>query len=146
MSGYDARRHRLGGCAVTCAVSLAISVLAAGPAGAARGGNNDTQTCASAADGRRSFSHAGAPFRNQGDCVNDGAQGLALQPGPLDPQTACLSLAGRPSFRNGADGSWTCTYQAHPGPREPTVLEEQCSGGLRPTVDEGVVTAFCIPE
>lgn len=93
-------------------------------------------------------SHTGASFKNQGDCVNDGAQGLAAQPGPLDPQTVCLSIDGRPSYANGTDGSWTCRYLTPPGPAQPTTLEEPCGAGegsLQVSNEDGEVIATCYP-
>jgi hypothetical protein len=103
---------------------------------------------AAAADGRPSARTPGRRSRTKGDCVNDGAQGLAAQPGPLDPQTVCLSIPGRPSFTNGTDGSWTCRYLTPPGPAQPTSLEEPCGAGegsLQVSDDDGLVVATCYP-
>ena len=44
-------------------------------------------------------SNAGASFSNQGDCVNDGAKGLAAQPVPLDPQTGVPEHPGTPQLQ-----------------------------------------------
>ena len=84
--------HRPKGLAAIGALAAAVSAIAAGPAEAAHGGNNGTAKVCQRGGWTTLGSHTGAPFTNQGDCVNDGAQGLAAQPNPLDPQTACLSI------------------------------------------------------
>jgi hypothetical protein len=94
----------------------------------------------------------GEPFENQGDCVNDGAQGLGVQPGPADPQRACLSLPGRPTFTPGDDEGelWTCFYESPPGPAQPTNLERVCAvqtgGVLTVNVFQGTATATSTAE
>jgi hypothetical protein len=133
------------------ALAVAVSVVAVGRAGAAKGGNKDAASQCQHGGWKSLVSQTGEPFKNQGDRVNDGAQGLGVQPAPEDPQTACLSLPGRPSFSLGNDGDlWTCFYESPPGPAQPTNLERVCavqSGGvLTVNVLQGTATADCTAE
>ena len=74
--------RRLGGLVVVGALAVAVSVVAAGPAFAAKGGNNDTAKACQKGAWQTLRSQTGARFNNQGDCVNDGAHGLGVRPGP----------------------------------------------------------------
>jgi hypothetical protein len=141
--------QRLKGFADVGAVAAAVSAIAARPAEAAQGGDNGRAKVCQHAGWTALGSNAGASFSNQADCVNDGAQGLAAQPGPLDPQTACLSIPGRPSFSLAADGWCTCRYLTPTGPAQPTSLEEPCGGAggnLEVSSDDGLVVATCEHE
>lgn len=138
--------HRLGCLVVVGALAGAVSLVAAGPAGAAKGGNNDAAKQCRHGRWVTLVSQTGAPFKNQGDCVNDGAQGLGV--GPQTPEEACLSLPGRPRFTDEGEGSWKCSYLTPPGPAQaPSSLERQCLlGNLDFRVDDGLATAECSPE
>ena len=64
------------------ALALAVGAVAAGPAAAAKGGNNDTAKRCQKGGWKSLTAQTGAPFANQGDCVNDGAHGLGAVPPP----------------------------------------------------------------
>jgi hypothetical protein len=73
------------------------------------------------------------PFKNQGDCVNDGAQRLGVQPAPLDPQTVCESLPGDTfTSGEGREFIWDCSWESPP--QESPTLSDACaqSGGSEP--------------
>ena len=76
--------HRLRGLFVIGALAVVVGAVAAGPAAAAKGGNNDTAKLCQKGGWNTLVSHSGDSFANVGDCVNDGAHGLGVQPAPLD--------------------------------------------------------------
>ena len=69
---------RLKRLAVAAAVAAVVSVVAAGPAVAAKGGNSDNaHACQQGGHENRFEAETGNPFKNAGDCTNDGAKGTA---------------------------------------------------------------------
>jgi hypothetical protein len=112
------------------ALAGAMSVIATGPAVAAKGGNKGTAKQCQKGGWNTLVSQTGEPFANPGDCVNDGAKGLGAVP-PSAGATACANLHG--SFSSGGDGAlWECTYPVPPNPERPSALEDACgtdSGG-----------------
>jgi hypothetical protein len=96
--------ERLKGLLVAAIVAVAVSVVAAGPAAAAKGGNNDTAKACQHGGWKTLVPRAGGTFANQGDCVNDGAQGSA----PFAGQAACAQAGG--TFVVGGFGHtlWQC--------------------------------------
>jgi hypothetical protein len=100
--------HRLRCLVVIGALAVAVSAVAAGHAVAAKGGNNDTA---------KQCQHGGwmGSFKNQGDCVNDGAQASSSFSDTNGSQT-CGNIGG--TFRVKGPTSWICTYDgssAHTG-------------------------------
>ena len=68
--------HRLSCLVVIGAVAVAVSVVAAGPALAAKGGNNDNaHACQQGGHESRFEAETRRPFKNAGDCASHGAQG-----------------------------------------------------------------------
>jgi|1186.fasta_scaffold61129_2 hypothetical protein len=105
-------------------LAVAVSAVAVGPAVAAKGGNNDTAKQCQKGGWTMLVSQTGVPFKNQGDCVNDGAQGLGVQPPPLAGQVACEQIGGSFSSRN---GGWICRYPVPPNPEMPQALQDACT-------------------
>jgi hypothetical protein len=69
---------RVRGVLVAGVVALAVSVVAAGPAVAAKGGNSDNaHACQQGGHENRFEAETGNPFKNAGDCASHGAQGGA---------------------------------------------------------------------
>jgi len=67
---------RVRGVLVAGAVAVAVSVVAAGPAVAAKGGNSDNaHACQQGGHENRFEAETGNPFKNAGDCASHGAQG-----------------------------------------------------------------------
>jgi hypothetical protein len=67
---------RMRGVLVAGAVAVAISVVAAGPAVAAKGGNSDTaHACQQGGHEHMFEAETGRPFKNPGDCVSHAAMG-----------------------------------------------------------------------
>jgi len=99
--------HRLRCLVVIGALAVAVSAVAAGPAVAAKGGNNDIA---------KACQHGGwqglGAFANQGDCVNDGAQAKLGSAG----STTCQQIGGSFHFRRNA---WVCQYTPNPPPAAP---------------------------
>jgi hypothetical protein len=84
---------------------VAVSVVEAGPAFAAKGGNNDTA---------KACQHGGwqtppGVFANQGDCVNDGAQSAQSAPFGTAWSAACGAIPGS-VFKQKGESSWSCRY------------------------------------
>lgn len=113
--------------AVMCAAALVVSAVNAGPAVAAKGGNNDSAHLCQHGAWKALLSHSAAPFSNQGDCVNYGAQRIDGQPDPTDLQSVCESLSGG-SFTDGdSEGLiWECVYNTPPEPSQPATLSQAC--------------------
>ena len=67
--------HRFGCLVVIGALAVAVGVVAAGPAMAAKGGNSDdAHACQQGGFANRFDGETGRPFTNAGDCANNGAQ------------------------------------------------------------------------
>ena len=70
--------HRLRGVVVIGALTAVVSVVAAGPAAAAKGGNSDNaHACQQGGHEHRFEAETGRPFKNAGDCTSHGALGGA---------------------------------------------------------------------
>jgi hypothetical protein len=67
---------RVRGVLVAGALAVAVSVVVAGPAVAAKGGNSDTaHACQQGGHENRFEAETGRPFKNAGDCVSHAAKG-----------------------------------------------------------------------
>ena len=108
------------------AVALVVGVASAASASAAKGGNNDTAKACQQGAWQGLLSESGDAFKNQGDCVNDGAQ--AVQTWGASGQAACVAIPGylRNFFRLRSATSWTCEYT--PGDTPPN---DQYTASLR---------------
>jgi hypothetical protein len=143
--------HRLRCLVVFGALAVAVSVVGAGPAFAAKGGNNDTAKLCQKGAWKTLVPDTGDTFANQGDCVNDGAHGLGAVP-PSAGETACANLT-RSSFTPLMDDTlWECQYPVPPNPGGPlSALQDACaSDSVRPGSQVifgergGEVTATCL--
>jgi hypothetical protein len=100
----DRLKHAL----VVGALAVAVSVLAAGPAAAAKGGNSDNaHACQQGGHANRFEAETGMPFKNAGDCASHGAKGgtttfLVIDPSsyPCTDSTSGATCWGR-HFRGG---------------------------------------------
>ena len=116
---------RLRWIAVIAALAAAMSVGAAGPVAAGKGGNNDSAALCNQGGWKTLVSRMGDPFKNQGDCVNDGAQGVAPDPTSMG-QVACGNLV-QGSFGSAGQGAlWQCQYPVPPNPSQPQSLLVAC--------------------
>ena len=131
------------------ALTVAVSAVAAGPAAAAKGGNNDTAKQCQRGGWKTLVSQTGEPFKNQGDCVNDGARGVdAVPPGCDRVQEPHRQLV-HPLMD---DTLWQCQYPVPPNPAGPlSALQDACaSDSVRPGSHvgfeerRGEVTATCL--
>ncbi len=135
---------RVGGVLVAGVLAVAVAAVAAGPAVAAKGGNNDTAKQCQKGGWTSLFSQTGEPFKNQGDCVNDGAQGLGVQPPSNDPQTVCLSLPNGQYTTGNQDMEFECSWDAPPE-TSPELLQlcAQGEGDWNLQVSEGSADGKC---
>ena len=143
--------HSLRCLVVIGALAVAVSVVGAGPALAAKGGNKDTANLCQHRGWKALVSDAGGVFVNQGDCVNDGAKGSA--PFGAAGKAACSGLQvaeGTPTFTlDATHGQWTCLYDINFSsiPPEPPALQTACDtdqGALETgSLDAGVYQAMC---
>jgi hypothetical protein len=140
--------RRFGCWLVIGSLAFVASIIAAGPAAAAKGGNNDTAKRCQNGGWKVLASQMGQPFKNQGDCVNDGAQGLGVPPAPLDPQTVCQSLPdGSFTSGEGQEFIWDCSWSTPP--KQSQTLSDACaqSGGfLMLEVFGGGADGTCTPS
>jgi hypothetical protein len=118
--------HRLRCLVVIGASAVVVGVVAAGPAVAANGGNNDTAQACQHGGWHNLTSVAGGAFANQGDCVNDGPQfGTA-------GKAACADLKGtfntHPPNGSGQGWAWTCSWNLSTG--SGSTLNEACDTDL----------------
>jgi hypothetical protein len=127
--------RRLKWLVVIGALVVAVSVVAAGPAAAAKGGSNDTAKLCQKGGWQSLFSATGEPFANQGDCVNDGAQGRDVF--TTAGEAACAKIGGTFSSRNDI---WLCKYHVPPNPQMPQALQDACG------TDMGIVTFIPLDE
>jgi hypothetical protein len=143
--------RRLKWLVVIGALTVAVTVVAAGSAAGAKGGNNDTAKPCQKGVWKTLVSQTGEPFKNQGDCVNDGARGLGSVP-PSAGATACANLTDSSFTPLMDDTLWECQYPVPPNPAGPlSALQDACaSDSVRPgshvSFDErgGEVTATCL--
>jgi hypothetical protein len=101
---FDASSEVLGG-------HRGVSVVAAGPAAAAKGGNNDTAKACQHGGWKTQVPAAGGTYANQGDCVNDGAQASSAFSDVHGSQT-CGDIGG--TFRSKGPTWWACLYGGNP--------------------------------
>ena len=133
---------RVRGVLVAGAVAVAVSAVAAGPAVAAKGGNNDTAKACQQGGWQTLVPNLGVRFANQGDCVNDGAKGSA--PFGAAGKAACGALRG--VFILFTD-FWSCAWNVLAG--SGFSLGEACRTDLgeyeegRPEPD-GSIMAMCL--
>ena len=130
--------QRLRCLAVIGVLAVAVSAVAAGPAAAAKGGNSVAAKICQKGGWQNLVPVTGDAdeFANQGDCVNDGAQGSP----PLGSagQGVCQGMGG--SFRTQRPPTWTCEYTPN-GPNPPDdqnsqALKTACGqdgGGFNPS-------------
>ena len=119
--------HPLRCLVVGAAVAAVVSLGGAAPVAAGKGGNNDTANLCNQGGWKTLSSTTGKPFKNQGDCVNDGAHGVAPDP-ESNGQLACNGLVRGTFTAGGGDVvPWTCTYPVPPNPSEPQELLLACS-------------------
>jgi hypothetical protein len=119
--------HRLGCLVVIGVLTAAVSMVGAGPAGAAVGGNNDTANLCQKGGWKTLVSQTGRTFVNQGDCVNDGAQGRGVQPAPIEPRTVCLNLPNGQYTAANQVLQFECTWDTPPDTSPE--LEQLCGQG-----------------
>jgi hypothetical protein len=102
---------------VVGALAVVVSVVEAGPAFAAKGGNNDTAKACQQGGWQTLVPNLGDRFANQGDCVNDGAKGSA--PFGTAGKAACTDPHGiNGSFSlDATHHTWSCFYDVPPNPR-----------------------------
>jgi hypothetical protein len=126
--------HRLLCLVVIGAAAVVVGVVAAGPAAAAKGGNNDTAKVCQKGGWQNLVTDRGGKFANQGDCVNDGAQGSA--PFGTAGKAACAEIGG--SFRLTPAKLWTCFYTPNSTGSNTTALQNACAidGGTFETEDD----------
>ena len=98
--------QRLRWLVVVGAVALVLGLVEAGPAAAAKGGNNDAAKACQRGGWQALVARTGEAFRNQGDCVNDGAQ--ANPPFGTQGKAACDAIPGRFTLVNSK--VWECNY------------------------------------
>jgi hypothetical protein len=75
------------------ALLLVLGVIEAGPAAGATGGNNDAAKACQRGGWQSLFARTGEAYKNQGDCVNDGAQ--ANPPFGTNGKAACDAIPGQ---------------------------------------------------
>jgi len=102
--------HRLWCLVVIGALAVAVSVVGAGPAVAAKGGNATAQAC-------KKGGWTLGTFANQGDCVNDGAQAT----------TATFNWTGEAQTWTVPDGVTKATFDLYGA--EGGLAERKSSGG-----------------
>ena len=123
---------RLKGLVVIGALAVAVSVVAAGPAAAAKGGNSVAAKICQKGGWRTLVPVTGDAdaFANQGDCVNDGAQGST----PLGSagQGACQQIGG--SLRHSAHPRGLANTRPTPRPTPQTTrTRSHCRRRVLPT-------------
>jgi hypothetical protein len=124
--------HRLRCLLIIGALAMEVIAVAAGPAAAAKGGNNDTAKLCQKGAWQTLLPDAGGTFSNQGDCVNDGAQGSA--PFGAAGRPECGNIGGSFAIKLFPDPSdprlvaeWNCVYMVPPNPTHPPGLPTACS-------------------
>jgi len=150
--------RRLRWLVVTGALAVALSTVAAGPAGAAKGGNSDNaHACQQGGHENRFEAETGNPFKNAGDCASHGAKGdatasLQLATGiyPCDAGECWGTVSGS-GLEPRAD--WTVTNQRGSGTQvasgkvdlngnvAPTQAKLVCGAGGEPFKVQSLTTA-----
>jgi hypothetical protein len=88
-------------------LALVLGVVEAAPAAAAKGGNNDAAKVCQRGGWQALIARSGEAFKNQGDCVNDGAQ--ANPPFGTQGKAACDAIPGG-LFSQDNPKVWQCNY------------------------------------
>ena len=88
------------------ALLLVLGVIEAGPAAGATGGNNDAAKACQRGGWQSLVARTGEAYKNQGDCVNDGAQ--ANPPFGTKGKAACDAIPGQ--FLQINTKVWECIY------------------------------------
>jgi hypothetical protein len=128
--------HRLRGLVVVGALAVVVSAVVAGPAVAAKGGNNDTAKACQHGGWQTLLRSDGSSFASPGECASYGAHG-----GTFDTRTKsqvdCESVGGTFST---STPLWTCTN----APRSSfTTLTDDCFADLnRLGIVGGSVVSF----
>jgi hypothetical protein len=125
--------HGLRGLVVIGALAVVVGVVAAGPAVAAKGGNNDFANLCQHGGWKTLFPVAGGAFATQGDCVNDGAQASSSF-SDAHGMLACFAV-GSAFFPTSS--SWICRYDG--APDHTRLLRLACSddGGIVFSIEVG---------
>jgi hypothetical protein len=126
--------HRFGCLVVIGTLAVAVSGVAAGPAVAAKGGNNDAAKVCQKGGWKTLVPHTDGTFANQGDCVNDGAHGSP--PFGTAGNAACNAIGGQFDLRTKA---WTCLYTPNSTGSDTAALRTACAtdgGGTFSTEDD----------
>ena len=93
----------------------------------------------------------GEPFKNQGDCINDGARGLGVVPPSAAGAIACANLTGS-SFVPTIGGPppsllWLCQYPVPPNPGGPlAALQDACTKDSEDAPDSATGTVAFTPS
>jgi hypothetical protein len=138
--------HRLWCLVVIGALAVAVSVVGAGPAFAAKGGNSDNAKLCQKGAWQALVSNTGGEFANQGDCVSP--PGSA--PFGAAGQAACNGIGGGFELRT-RPLAWNCRYVAPPLPTNPPELQAACATdaptGMLETeqIDADLWVGICIP-
>jgi hypothetical protein len=150
--------HRLKCLVIIGALAVAVSVVAPGPAVAAKGGNSDNaHACQQGGHENRFEAETGRPFKNAGDCASHGAKGdatasLQLATGiyPCDAGECWGTVSGS-GLEPRAD--WTVTNQRGSGTQvasgkvdlngnvAPTQAKLVCGAGGEPFKVQSLTTA-----
>ena len=134
--------HRLRCLLVIGVLAVAVSVVGAGPAFAAKGGNNDTAKVCQKGGWQQLFSDTGETFVNQGDCVNDGARGRSVF--ATAGEAACHQFSAS-IFRIGVPPLvWDCLIPKNPsGPLPPAdALQRACATDALPASGNLTLTSL----
>ena len=108
------------------ALALAVGAVAAGPAAAAKGGNNDAAKRCQKGGWKSLTSQTGAPSPTKATASTTGPTAWR-RPAPAG-QTACANLPGSLFSNVDSEGLlWTCTYPVPPNPEMPSALADACT-------------------
>jgi hypothetical protein len=87
-------------------LALVLGVVEAAPAAAAKGANNAGAKACQRGGWQALVARTGEAFKNQGDCVNDGAQGNS--PFGTYGKAACAAVSG--TFNQDNTKVWQCHF------------------------------------
>jgi hypothetical protein len=130
---------------VVGALAVAVGAVAAGPATAAKVGNSDSAKACQHGGWKTLVPAGGGTFANQGDCVNDGAQGRF----PFGTAGAAACNAIRYSIFSIDRVEWVCRYQPTGEVDHRAALKTACDtdGGrdfvVMPDDGSGFTPAIC---
>ena len=101
--------HRLRGIVVIGALAVAVSVVGAGPAVAAKGGNSANAKLCQKGGWQNLFQSDGSRFASEGDCMSYGAHGgTILTTPPFAGQAVCVADGGTFVPDGGSPAIWQC--------------------------------------